>query len=238
MFDLTNRRDGESAAFLVAGGGARCEQLFVLVRHAESTANVAHVVNSDPAHLAGLTARGIHQALDLGGQIANLTLDLAVVTRFLRTQETLQVALRGRAVPTLIEPDLDEIRAGDFDGVQIDDYRSWREGHTWKDRFPHGESADDALLRYAGALRSLLARTERVILVVLHEFALRQIAAAAAADTSTLIDTELANATPYLFDQAAMARAADGLESLARSDAASTGAAPRRDDSRRLRHAR
>ena len=129
-------------------------------------------------------------------------------------------------MPTLIEPDLDEIRAGDFDGVQIDDYWSWNEDHTWRDRFPHGESVDDALLRYAGALRSPLARTEGVILVVLHEFALRQIAAAAAADTSTLIDTELANATPYLFDQAAVARAADGLESLARSDAASTGATP------------
>ena len=83
-----------------------------------------------------------------------------------------------------------------------------------------GESVDDALLRYACALGSLLARTERVILVVLHGFALRQIAAAAAGDTSTRIDAEVANATPYLFDHAALARAADRLKSLARSDAA------------------
>lgn len=200
-----------------------CEQLFVLARHAESTANVAHLVNGDPSHLVGLTARGRDQALELGGRIANLRLDLAVATRFLRTQETLKVVLKGRDVPTLIEPDLDEIRVGDFDGVQIDDYWSWKDRHTRSERFPRGESVDDALLRYAGALRSLLARSERVILVVLHEFALRQIAAAAAADPSTPIDTELGNATPYLFDQAAVARAAVGLESLARSDAATTG---------------
>jgi hypothetical protein len=58
-----------------------------------------------------------------------------------------------------------------------------------------------------------------VILVVLHEFALRQIAAAAAADASTRIGN-LANATPYLFDHSAVALAADRLKSLARSDAA------------------
>jgi broad specificity phosphatase PhoE len=196
------------------------EQLFVLVRHAESTANVAHLVNSDPSHQIELTARGRDQALELGGQLANLRLDLAVATRFLRTQETLGLALRGREVPTLIEPDLDEIRAGDFDGGQIDDYRSWKAGHVWSDAFPQGESVDDALLRYSHALGSLLARTERVILVVLHEFALRQIATAAAADASTRIDPEVANATPYLFDHAAVGRAADRLKSLACSDAA------------------
>ena len=195
------------------------ERLFVLVRHAESTANVGHLVNSDPSHPVGLTARGRDQAVQLGGQIANLRLDLAVATRFLRTQETLGLALRGREVPTLIQPDLDEIRAGDFDGGQIDDYRFWKARHVRSDAFPHGESVDDALLRYACALGSLLARTERVILVILHEFALRQIAAAAAADASTRIGN-LANATPYLFDHAAVARAADRLKSLARSDAA------------------
>jgi broad specificity phosphatase PhoE len=206
------------------------------LRHAESTANVGHLVNSDPSHLVGLTARGRDQARHLGGQIANLRLDLAVATRFLRTQETLALALRGREVPTLIEPDLDEIRAGDFDGGQIDDYRSWKARHAWSDAFPHGESVDDALLRYACALGSLLARTERVILVVLHEFALRQIAAAAAADASTRIGN-LANATPYLFDHAAVARAADRLKSFARSDAASAGTTPRRNTARWLHHA-
>jgi broad specificity phosphatase PhoE len=211
------------------------EQLFVLVRHAESTANVAHVVNSDASHLVGLTAKGRDQALRLGGQIANLRLDLAVATRFLRTQQTLRIALRGRDVPTLIEPDLDEIRAGDFDGGQIDDYRSWKQRHAWSDAFPHGESVDDALLRYARALASLLGRAERAILVVVHEFALRQIAAAAATATSTRIHAELANATPYLFDHEAVARAANRLEYLARSDVASIGTTPGRDAARSAR---
>ena len=94
--------------------------MFVLVRHAESTANVGHLVDSEPSHLVALTARGREQALQLGRQIANWRLDLAVAKRFLRTRETLGLALRGREVPTLIEPDLDEIRAGDFDGGRPD----------------------------------------------------------------------------------------------------------------------
>ena len=40
-------------------------------------------------------------------------------------------------------------------------------------RLPHGESPDDAFRRYATALRSLLARTEPVTLIMLHESALR-----------------------------------------------------------------
>ena len=58
-------------------------------------------------------------------------------------------------------------------------YWSWRRQHTLSDRLPHGESPDDAFRRYANALRSLLARTEAVTLVVLHEAALRYIALAA-----------------------------------------------------------
>ena len=83
-------------------------------------------------------------------------------------------------MPTLIEPGFDEIRAGDLEGARIDAYRSWRDQHTVGDRLPHGESIEDALRRYAGALRRLLARKEKITLVVIHEIALRYIAAAAA----------------------------------------------------------
>ena len=48
--------------------------------------------------------------------------------------------------------------------------------------------------RYAGALRRLLARKEKVTLVVIHEIALRYIAAAAATGHSPLNDTAFPNA--------------------------------------------
>ena len=70
------------------------------------------------------------------------------------------------------------------------------------------------LRRYAGALRRLLARKEKVTLVVIHEIALRYIAAAAATGPSPLNITAFPNAAPYLFDEPATRRAAASLAAL------------------------
>lgn len=83
------------------------------------------------------------------------------------------------------------------------------------DHFPGGESLDDAARRYAEAYRRLLERPERSILVVTHEIPLRY--AINAADGSDDLDGpthQLANATPYLFDEAALARALAQIERL------------------------
>jgi broad specificity phosphatase PhoE len=186
-------------------------RLFVFARHAESAANAADVLSTSPSEPVALTARGRTQARALGTQLAGLHVDLAVGTRLLRTQQTIDLALDGRQVPTLIESGFDEIRAGDLDGARIEAYRSWRGQHTAGDRLPHGESIDDALRRYADALQRLLARNERVTLVVIHEIALRSIVAGAATGPSPLNDTAVPNAAPYLFDEPAVRRAAASL---------------------------
>jgi broad specificity phosphatase PhoE len=196
---------------------AEVPRLFVFARHAESTANTAHAFSSDPARPVALTEQGRAQARALGAQLANVHIDLAVGTRFQRSQETIGIALHGRRVPVLIEPGFDELRAGDLDGAPIEAYRSWRRQHTLSDRLPHGESPDDAFRRYANALRSLLARTEPVTLVVLHESALRNIALAAGAGGSRLTAGDVGNAVPFLFDEPAAGRAATSLDAMAAS---------------------
>ena len=55
----------------------------------------------------------------------------------------------------------------------------------------------------AGALRRLLDRAETVTLVVIHDLALRYIAAAAATSSSPSNGTAFPNAVPYLFDEPA-----------------------------------
>src|SRR5215470_18180556 len=131
-------------------------RLFVFARHAESEANIANALSSDPARPVALTEHGRQQARELGAQLTNLGVDLAVATRFLRTQQTIEIALRGRQVPIMIEPGFDEVDAGDFDGAPIDTYWSWKHGHSSHESFPGGESEDDALGRYADALQRLL----------------------------------------------------------------------------------
>lgn len=195
---------------------AQVVRLFVFARHAESTANTARVLSSDPASPVTLTERGRAQARALGAQLANVHIDLAVGTSFQRTRETIDIALQGRHVPVLIERGFDELQVGDLDGAPIDAYRSWRRQHTLADRFPHGESPEDAFGRYANALRRVLARTEAVTFVVLHEFALRRIALADTADGSQLPAEAIGNAVPFLFDEHAVGRAATRLHAMAR----------------------
>ncbi len=92
---------------------------------------------------------------------------------------------------------------------------------------PHGESIDDALRRYVGALWRLLAGKEKVMLVVIHEIALRSIAAASATGPSPFNGTAVPNAAPDLFDETAVRRAASSLAALTLAAKPATTANPR-----------
>jgi len=122
-------------------------RILILSRHGQSTLNVENKVNGDPTVPVPLTADGRVAATKLGEQVAHLPLDLGVHTRFARTKETLEIALAGRAVPTIEEPLLDDIGIGDLEGCSLDDYRAWKHAHTRSDAFPGGESLDDAARR-------------------------------------------------------------------------------------------
>lgn len=193
--------------------GATPFRLFIFARHSESAANVASVLSTNPFRSALLTNQGRAQARALGAQLANVPIDLAVCSRLARTRETITLALEGRPVPILTEPGLDEVQAGELDGKPIQAYWDWLARHAARDRLPHGESLDDALRRYADALRRLLAREVPVTLIVIHEFALRSIVQAAAPDLLPWPGADVANAVPYLFGERAVRRAALRLTS-------------------------
>jgi broad specificity phosphatase PhoE len=191
-------------------------ELYVLARHGESTLNFENRINGDPAVPVALTEKGRAEARLLGQQIAHIRLDVCICTRFTRTRETAEIALQGRDVPIETEPLLDDIDVGQLEGIPLEDYRAWKRKHTRRDPFPGGESLDVAALRYARAFRRLLERPQTSMLVVTHEIPLRY--AINAADGSDNLDGpahQLANATPYLFDEEALARAVEGIERLA-----------------------
>ena len=191
-------------------------QLFILTRHGESTLNLEQRINGDPSVPVALTEKGREEARLLGQQIKHIPVELCVHTRFARTHETAEIALEGRDVPLDVEPLLDDIDIGDLEGVPLQEYRAWKREHVRSDDFPGGESLDDAARRYAEAFRKLLQRSEQSILVVTHEIPLRY--AINAADGSDDLDGpahQLANATPYLFDENALSRAVQGILRLA-----------------------
>jgi broad specificity phosphatase PhoE len=191
-------------------------RIFVFARHAESSMNKAQLVSSDPSHAVGLSPRGRRQARRLGEQVRNLKIDLAVVTRLRRTRDTAELALRGRVIPFVIEPGLDEVRLGALDGAPIRAYWAWKENHARSEPFPSGESLDDAARRYAEALRRLVERPGAVTLVVTHQIAIRYLLEAASG-VRALEESGMTipNAVPYLFAEPALRAAIACLQALA-----------------------
>jgi broad specificity phosphatase PhoE len=191
--------------------------LVVLARHAHSQLNVEHRVNGDPSRPVPITEDGKAEARVLGAELANVPFDLCLHTRFGRTQETAAIALAGRSVPIEVEPLFDDIDIGDLEGETVEEYRAWKAKHTRSDPFPGGESLDDAAHRYAEGYRKLLARGLDAVLVVCHEIPIRYaLNAAAGSDSLDGPVHEIPNATPFLFDEQSLARAAERIDSLSR----------------------
>jgi probable phosphoglycerate mutase len=190
-------------------------RLFVLARHAESVLNDLHRINGDPSVPAPLTEHGRAEAALLGLQVRSLPIDGCIHTRFGRTAETARIAMEGRNVPIIEEALFDDVYVGDLEGDTIDEYRAWKRKHTRSDRFPGGESLVETALRYVEAYRRLLASPYRCALVVCHEIPIRY-ALNAVGDSDDLdrpVHT-IPNATPFLFDDAALEHAAEGVERL------------------------
>ena len=193
-------------------------RLIVLSRHAHSELNLEHRVNGDPTRIVRLTPEGREQAHGLGVELRNVPIDLCLHTRFGRTLETARIVLDGRDVPLEVEPLLDDIDVGDLEGVTIDDYRAWKREHSRSDRFPGGESLDEAARRYASAFRKLATADRRAVLVICHEIPIRYaLNAAAGSDDLDGPAHDIPNATPYVFEQDALVRAAERIEVLADS---------------------
>jgi 2,3-bisphosphoglycerate-dependent phosphoglycerate mutase len=187
-------------------------RMFVLARHGESRLNVEGVVNADPDRDPGLTPHGEDEARELGRQLAALTIDLVVTSRFPRARETARLAVAGRDIRQLVDPDLDDVRVGELEGRTIADYRTWKRDRPRSEPFPGGESLDDAAERFARAFAARLEAPELRVLVVCHEIPVRY-AVNAAAGSATLDAPlhDVRNATPYIFDEQGLAAAIAGM---------------------------
>ena len=155
----------------------------ILVRHGESELSAKRAVSGDPRVAVRLTPAGEEQARALGRDLGAERIELCVATEFERTRRTAELALAGRPVPLEIWPELNDPRAGDFEGGPLDAYREWCWAHASRDEPPGGgESRLVVATRYAAGFRRLLERPERTVLAVLHSLPLAYVLAAARGD--------------------------------------------------------
>lgn len=185
----------------------------ILVRHAHAASNAGEIVNGVPPG-GGLSALGREQAQALGDALAGEALALGIATELLRTQETLELALAGREVRTLVDPGLNEIRFGGFEGGPLADYRAWAWTHGPEAACPGGgESRAGAAARFASALDGLLARPEPTVLAVSHAVPIRYVLDAAAGRAPSSRVQRVAHAEPHHLSRSAVELAARTLRS-------------------------
>jgi broad specificity phosphatase PhoE len=189
-------------------------QTLILARHGESEYSARGLVNGDASVEVGLTAAGEEQARALGRALQAARLDLCVTTALGRTRRTAELALDGREVPFESWPELNDPRAGVFEGGRLEDYRAWALSTSSAEPAPGGaESRLDIVSRYVRAYRALLERPELAILVVLHALPIAYLLGALEGEPpAARIDRPVEYARAYPVESEALRGAVDVLE--------------------------
>jgi broad specificity phosphatase PhoE len=191
-------------------------ETLLLVRHALAGSNRDGTASCTvPGE--GLTPEGVEQARRLGEALAREEISLGAASELVRTQETLELVLRGRDVPRLVLPELNEIDFGSFDGGLLASYRAWAASHSPAESAPGGgESRAQAAARFARGLRILLARPEWTVLLVGHALAVRYVLDAAHGLVPAPLLTPVEHATPHRLARAEAEAAARLLDDWSR----------------------
>jgi broad specificity phosphatase PhoE len=187
----------------------------ILARHAHAESNAGAIVNATPPG-GGLSDAGREEARRLGAVVSLDRIDIGFSSRLLRTQQTLDLALAGRPVPRVVEPLLDEIDFGSFEGGSLAAYRNWAWGHEPDAPCPGGgESRTAAALRFVEALAALLARPEETLLVVSHAVPIRYVLDASDGLFPAARLEQVPHAAPFRLDRDTVARATEALQGWA-----------------------
>ena len=187
----------------------------ILVRHAHAESNAGAVVNSTPPG-GGLSEEGREEARLLGSRLAFDAIEVGFSSRLRRTQQTLDLALSGRSIPRVVEPLLDEIGFGSFEGGSLAVYREWAWENEPDTPCPGGgESRTDAARRLATALSVLLDRPEETLLVVSHALPIRYVIDASDGRFPAARLEQVAHATPFRLPRDAVQLAVETLRGWA-----------------------
>lgn len=169
----------------------------ILSRHGESVESARGIENGDPARDKGLTETGQAQAHALGLEIARDPIDLCIASEFPRTQQTAEIAVAGRDLSVDVDPILNDIRYGELEGKNRDEYQAWAHAHSITTPLPGGESKLQVARRLCEAMERLLARPERHAFVVTHELLVGHLLNAIHGRTPAEPHDDIAYARPY-----------------------------------------
>jgi broad specificity phosphatase PhoE len=178
----------------------------LLIRHAETTANAHHLLDTAPPG-ADLTDRGREQAADLVTALDDVDLDAIYVSDLVRTQQTAAPLAQARALQPRIRAGAREIQAGDYEMAPDDGswdaylgvlYR-WAEGEPHA-RIPGGESGTEVMQRFDAVVAEAAEHDSAAI--ISHGAVIRAWTGARArnVDHAYVADTRLRNTAVIVLD--------------------------------------
>lgn len=140
-----------------------------LVRHGESEANVAGIINDDPARAVALTAAGRGQALALGDTLRGAPFVQAYASQFARAHQTAVMLLGDRCLYLETDARLNERKSG-MDGRPVEDFNALVRPDPVNIKPPAGESFVEQMQRVRACLDDLAARHgDAEVLAISHE---------------------------------------------------------------------
>lgn len=133
----------------------------ILLRHAETEANVRRVVDTRPPG-APLTALGRDQADEFADYAQSLDCRTLVSSTALRAQQTATPIAGALGIPAQVAEGLHEVQAGDFEGrtdetaiqAYYDLFAAWMRGEHDR-KLPGGETGHEVLERYLPVVEDL-----------------------------------------------------------------------------------
>jgi isoleucyl-tRNA synthetase len=160
---------------------------YVVMRHGESTSNVAGVISSNIDNNDPITEKGQQQALATAEKLRDQQIDLIIVSPFMRTRQTAELVREqlGLATDALIVDD----RIREFDLAEEFEGKRWHDDYaanfaTWEERFtkelPNSENRRDVMKRMGEFLYDIeKTYTDKKILIVSHGGCIATLRAAA-----------------------------------------------------------
>jgi broad specificity phosphatase PhoE len=175
-----------------------------LLRHGESEANVAGVINNDPSRPVDLTPRGRAQAEAAARRLAGVAFTAAYSSGFPRARQTAEILLAGLRLSGRLQLRLDarlnERRSG-LDGRPVEAFNGLVRPDPVHIRPPAGESFLDQMERLRGFLDDLAdALSAGPVLAVSHENPILAATALAGRDPEAAARAGLGNADWVVVD--------------------------------------
>jgi alpha-ribazole phosphatase len=165
----------------------------ILVRHGESEANVAHVINDDPMRQVNLTERGRAQAEAAAERLRAVRFTHAYASEFPRAQQTAALILPYHACPLYIDARLNERRSG-MDGLPVHAFNDLVRPDPLHIKPEHGESFIEQMARVRSFLDDIAEHHPNgVVLAVSHENPIAAALALTADDPAQAVGRSIAN---------------------------------------------